>query len=224
MLFSIVINDTIRACKKTKLGTIIVYADDILIVSRTRYALQRLFSIIECCLADINLQVNEDKCKCICVGRRFKEPCVPIKSLTGIDIAWADEVRYLGVYICGSVQFKTSPSELKKSFNRACNSILSKLLGKSSEDLILHLVKVKCLPVLLYGSEVCNYPLYTLRSLDFCLIRFAMKIFRTANRDTAVFCLDSMGVLLPSVAVPLRQARFGERLSLIDNCFCNVLL
>jgi len=59
----------------------------------------------------------------------------------------------------------------KKTSHRSINAIFGKV-GRIASEVILHLVKTKCLPILLYGLE--RYPLnkaYT-RSLDFAVTRF----------------------------------------------------
>jgi len=41
----------------------------------------------------------------------------------------------------------------KRSFYRAANDILGKIGGRATEDVILQLIRSKCLPALLYGLE-----------------------------------------------------------------------
>jgi len=41
----------------------------------------------------------------------------------------------------------------------------------------------KCLPVLLYGLVVCPLSKTDLKSLDFVINRFFMKLFRTSDID-----------------------------------------
>jgi len=42
----------------------------------------------------------------------------------------------------------------------------------TSEEVILCLIKTKCLPMLLYGLEICSLTKANQRSLDFAVIRF----------------------------------------------------
>jgi len=51
----------------------------------------------------------------------------------------------------------------------------------SSEEVVLQLVKSKCLPILLYCLEVCPLTKTDLKLLDFL-------IFRTSNIDTVKTC------------------------------------
>ena len=47
-----------------------------------------------------------------------------------------------------------SSEEAKRSFHRAANAIFGKIGRLASEEVTLHLLKTKCIPVLLYRLEV----------------------------------------------------------------------
>ena len=78
-----------------------------------------------------------------------------IVSASDQVIAWVTEMCYLGVYVTQSRAFKCSLEHAKRSFYRAANAIFAKVGRVASEEVTLHLFKSKCLPVLLYGLEVC---------------------------------------------------------------------
>ena len=50
----------------------------------------------------------------------------------------------------------------------------------ASEDVILHLLYSKCIPVLIYGLESFVLNSSDKRSVDFVLQRFLMKLFHTS--------------------------------------------
>ena len=91
---------------------------------------------------------------------------------SGQSLQWVDQLRYLGVFIVRSVKFKCSLDHAKRNFFRSSNSISGKVGSAASEEVVLHLIKTKCLPVLLYGLEVCYLTKADQRSLDFAVIRF----------------------------------------------------
>ena len=68
-------------------------------------------------------------------------------------LRWVKEIRYLGVYITQSRKFRCSLNHAKQSFHRSINVIFGKIGRTASEEVILELVKSKCLPILLYGLE-----------------------------------------------------------------------
>jgi hypothetical protein len=59
--------------------------------------------------------------------------------------------------------------------------------------------------MLLYASEAVNIPTATIRFLDFCTVRFVMKIIRLNNKDIAASCMDCFGLQLPSALNVVRR-------------------
>ena len=58
-----------------------------------------------------------------------------------------------------------------------------------SEEVILQVVRTKCMPVLLYGLEACLLPKSDNSSLDFVVNRFFfMELFKTNNIDVVNYC------------------------------------
>ena len=64
-------------------------------------------------------------------------------------------MRYLGVHFVKSRTLKCSLDAAKRGFYRAANSIFGKIGRIASEEVVLQLIKSKCVPVLLYGLEAC---------------------------------------------------------------------
>jgi len=76
----------------------------------------------------------------------------------------------------------------KMSFCRLANGIFGKVGRIASEEVVLCLITSKCLPVLLYGLEVCPLSKSDLQSLDFVVNRLLMKLFKTSNYDIICEC------------------------------------
>ena len=76
------------------------------------------------------------------------------------------------------------------------NSIFARVGRPASEEVMMQLLKQKCLPILLYALEVCNVDKRVLQSLDFTVNRFFMKLFRTYNIETLVYCQTVFGLSL----------------------------
>ena len=132
-----------KKCNDSGLGVILVYADDIILITRSCSNLQRLLDIVQHELFYLNLVLNAQKCCCLRIGSRFNAPCALMVCLDGTPIPWVSRIRYLGIFIDSGRGFRCSIDEAKRKFNRAANSIFSKLLGSASEELILHLLKGK---------------------------------------------------------------------------------
>jgi hypothetical protein len=132
------------------------------------------------------------------IGSRFDVACENLNTVLGDAITSVNEIRYLGVFLVAGRVTKFSVSSAKTKFNRAVNSVLSKVLFAITEDLILRLIKVKCrpIPILPHCLEVCDLNKATIASLDFCAMRFDFRNFRTSIRAVVRDCLNVFQFLL----------------------------
>ena len=69
-----------------------------------------------------------------------------------------------------------------KAFN--CRPIFGNIGRTASEEVTFALIKSKCLPVLLYGTEACPINSAMRHSLQFALNRTLLKIFGALPKDT----------------------------------------
>ena len=60
----------------------------------------------------------------------------------------------LGVHIVESKSFEILTDQSRQSFYRAANAIFGRVGGIASEEVVLHLMSTKCIPILLYGLEL----------------------------------------------------------------------
>ena len=60
-------------------------------------------------------------------------------------------------FIVKSRIFQCLIDEAKRYFYSAANAIFGKVGRLASEEVTLHLLKTKCIPILLYGLEACLY-------------------------------------------------------------------
>ena len=95
-----------------------------------------------------------------------------------------------------------------KKFYRAANGNFGKIGRVASEEVILHLISSKCLPILLYGLEGLPLYQYKLNSLDFVINRFFMKLFKTTDMYTVATLQEMFGFELPSVRIARRTVKF----------------
>ena len=83
----------------------------------------------------------------------------------------------------------------------------------ASGEVVLQLVKSKCLPVLLYCLEVCPLTKNDLNSLDFVINRLFMKLFKTSDIDTVKICQLQFSFPLPSAVIEKRTRKFIHSLT-----------
>jgi hypothetical protein len=154
-LFAVVIDSIARLSTFGQAFLIVLYADDILLLSPSVCDLQRLFSKCETILSTLDMAINTKKSCCIRIGPRCDSVCDNILSKSGSALPWVNEIRYLGISIVKSRIFKCDTSCAKRAFYKSLNAVFGKVGRIASEEVVLELVSKKCMPVLLYGLEVC---------------------------------------------------------------------
>jgi hypothetical protein len=87
---------------------------------------------------------------------------------------------------------------VKRSFYRAANTIFGKVGRIALEEVILHLLTNKYIPVLLFGLDACTLTKSDLNTLDFTVKRFLMKLFKAVNTELINECRIMFGVKQPS--------------------------
>ena len=132
-------------------------------------------------------------------------------------------MRYLGIYLVSANAFSCTFDNNKRSFYRSFNSILGKVGRVASQEVVVQLVKTKCLPSLLYGLDVCPVNNKQTKSLDFAITSSFRKIFDTKSADIVKECMDAFNCLSTSAAVIRKKCKFLVKYSsLIDNGLCHL--
>ena len=187
-LFAVYVDNLAKSCSTTRATFITLYADDILLVSPSVCGLENLLKICERELNFLDMSINFKKCSCIRIGPRCNSMCRNIsKSSTNVTILWVNEFKYLGVTLINSRTFKCSLDHAKKSFYRRANAILGNIGRTASKEVILEVIKSKCILVLLYGLEACHLvkAIAQLHSLDFDVNRLQWRIQDFCEGDVA---------------------------------------
>jgi len=187
--FAIYIDDVCTCSKFYRYSYVILYADDIVLLAPSVTTRESMFTSCVVELTYLDMAVNSKKSCCFRVGPRCDKHCKNIRTSRGHLIPWVDEMRYFGLFIVQSRTFKYSLDHAKRSFYHAVNGIFGRIGRMASEEVILELIKTKCLlPILLYGLEVCPLSKTNLRSLDFPINRFFMKLFNTSDIQIVTEC------------------------------------
>ena len=96
--------------------SIIVYADDIILLAPSLTALQSLLDSCEDELYYLDMCMNSSKSKCIRFGPRDKNTCANIITRDGKIIEWVGSCRYLGLFFISGPKLKTSNDNAKAKF------------------------------------------------------------------------------------------------------------
>jgi len=129
--------------------SIILYADDILLLAPSICSLENLLLACETKLHELDLAINVKKSVCIRTGPRCRSPCVPLVMSDGSELCWlcwVESVRYLGVFIIRSYHFSCSFDNAK---NLSTEVLMQSLVKLAGQHLRMHLIKSKCIPILL---------------------------------------------------------------------------
>jgi len=98
VLFAVYRDDICRL-SNVILGTVVLYADDILLIAPSESILQKLLLAREKELDAIDMVINVKKSSDVRVGRRHKVTCAHYAEITtseGDNLTWVKEIRYLG--------------------------------------------------------------------------------------------------------------------------------
>jgi len=139
--------------------------------------------------------------------------------------AWVTSARYLGVYLESSFTFKFSLDVNKAKFYKAFNCIgLFGEIGRiTSEEVIFALIKSKCLPILLYGTEACSTNSAMRHSLQFALNRTLFKIFGALSKDTYKDICKYFGIMPMDGLISVRRSKFYLRYCASESAVCHAI-
>ena len=199
-----------------------MYADDILLLAPSICSLENLLLACETKLYELDLAINVKKSVCVRIGPRCRSPCVPLVMSDGSELSWVESIRYLGVFIVRPCYFSCSFDNAKKSFYRSFNAIFGKIGRIASEDVVMHLIKSKCIPILLYATEACPVNRSLEKSLQFSVTRILMKIFKTKSNEIVMECQNYFGFYTISTLIMSRKLRFLYKLMNSQNELCEL--
>jgi Reverse transcriptase (RNA-dependent DNA polymerase) len=110
-LFAIYLNDIDSNLPHDKRHFIVLYADDILLLHPSVSGLQSLLKTCEKEWLDMSINV---KISCyMLIGPRYNIAGANIKTSSGLQLPWLNEIRYLGIFF-------TSQTQIRVSFDLPC--------------------------------------------------------------------------------------------------------
>ena len=115
---------------------------------------------------------------------------------------------------------------VKKAFSRAANCVIGRLGGPTARNnaVLVELIKTKCIPILMYGTEASSLRKAQISSLDFSVVRFGMKILHSANKQSVIQSLSDLGLSLPGECIVRRTANFKRKFENSQNVMCQTVL
>ena len=129
---------------------LLLYADDMALMSPSLRGLQKLLSVTEAYCKEWDILLNSKKSKNMLFGKQHDLPSL---TLNGKDIEWVESWKYLGITLLSYKHFNCCINDKVKSFYRCANAIL-RIDGRSNEMMMLQLLESQCISILTYAIEV----------------------------------------------------------------------
>jgi len=119
--------------------------------------------------------------------------------------------------------FTCATDNAKIKFYRSFNCIFRKVGRVASEHVLVELLKTKCIPVLLYGLEVCSLSKTQIRSLDYAVLSCYRKLFNVKSNENVRFCMSMFNCDDVNTLLTKRKQNFIGNLALMDNLLCEMI-
>ena len=226
-LFSIYINDLANLIKESNLGvevstgeygdtiefiSILMYADDIVLLSETEVDLQELLFVVERWCFKWRLEVNVSKTNILHVRRKKKSQSRFWFLLNNQTVEYCSSYKYLGVFITEHLDFDFTVSSQSASAGRALSSVICKMIkNKGFPFNIYSLLYTSCVTSISdYSSAVTGFKEYD--SLEKLHLR-AVRAFLGAPKNACNAGVQSeVNLLLPRYRTKLEMVRYYARL------------
>jgi hypothetical protein len=184
--------------------------------------LQLMLNVCEVYLTEIGMSINVNKSTCTRIGPRFNAQCAELVSAFGGIIKWVNSCRYLGIFIVSGRTFKCSFDDAKSRFFRAFNAIYGKIGRLASEEVVISLLRTKCIPILLYATEACPLLVRNKQSFEFAITRVFMKLFCTSSLEIIKDSQRFFNFMPIQSQIAIRTANFLQKMTASLNSVCSL--
>jgi hypothetical protein len=129
----------------------LAYADDLILLAPSLLCMQNMLDLCAEKCGEMGLRFNIAKCVTGVIGK-CKGSCLKNLVLYNEVLPWNEELCYLGMTFKFGVHLSINASARSRKF---VGSVASVLRGRVNDanDVYLHVIKTKCLPLLVYGID-----------------------------------------------------------------------
>ena len=221
--FAIYIDDLIRILKKMGVGchmiqffiACLLFADDMTLLSPTRYALQQLLDACADYCMKFCLKFNTSKTKIMVFGKLSRSVQLLARlQINGESIEFVESWKYLGFHLVSHDSFKFSITQDLRGFFASVNSILS-CMQRPRENVLMQLLYSNCVPKLTYGAAVKDLTASEKNQLNVAANSAVRRIFGFRYWQSIRQLREFYGFL--SIEQMFEKARLRFRHSLIDH-------
>ena len=232
-LFAIFINDLAEEIRNSGLGvklecgplsslteveivSILLYADDIILLADSEADLQALLTIVENWCKRCRLEVNLSKTNVMHVRKKRTPQSRFVFLLNKQPVAYSSSYKYLGINIDEHLDIKYSVSCQSDAAGRALSVVVTKMIKNGGFPFKLY--------EMLYNSCVCSVADYTAPVTGYQEFESTMKLHLKAIRAYLgvpknacnVGVLSEVNLILPRYRTWLSMIRFYHRLMKMD--------
>lgn len=221
-LFSIYINDLIPLVNGLEAGvmvgntriSILLYADDIVLVSDSPYGLQSQITAVDTWLKNCYMKINTDKTKV--VHFRPKRSSVTIAKFYcgGNKLETVSSYKYLGVTFNDYMDFKITADGIAKGSSRAASKLIAVYYasGGLSWNVYSHIYSNLVVPAMDYASAIWGFQRHGCCDT---VQRRVIRCFMGVGKKTPLPAVESdMGWYPPYIRHRVEMARLWCRLCL----------
>ena len=229
-LFTVFMNDLLIIIRKKGLGChvksmflgAIMFADDLALITPSRYAMQELISVCDSYCKEHGLSFNAKKSKSIIFGKKFDTIVPASLTLNNEPIQYIKEWKYLGCLVVSGKEFTFSCRNELSNFRRSVNSIIASI-AKPSEQVSMMMLYQFSIPILTYASEVKEFSNSDMHSCQVAVNDAVRRIF-SYNRWESIRTLRScFGYKDLYTLFALRKKSFRAKLPLMRNLAVSLL-
>jgi len=203
-LFSRYIRELVSRVTSSKIGcnigglfyNLLAYADDMVLLAPSWYALQQLIDLLSALAADIDMSCNTLKTVCMIfnpICKRKIVPCVfPPLTLNGACLNYVSEFKYLGHVINNKLSDDEDVKrEIRSLFVRT--NILLRRFGKCSVSVKLTLFRAYCLCFYDIGLWT-SYSATVFKRMEACYNKCIKSFFKYRRYDSVTEMLQELGL------------------------------
>jgi hypothetical protein len=187
---------------------VLVYADDILLLSSSFTHLQLMLKECNSILLKLGMSINVGKSQFMRCGKHHNAPCA-VLQIAGITIERVASLKYLGVTFLSDRSLMTDYDCKKATFYRSFNAVYNKSKNAEAETISVTLLQSICLPSMLYAIEALSPKHSVLTSLDNIITRCFGRIFHTYDSLILNDCRLYLNVRPISIEYYSRTCKFA---------------
>ena len=195
--------------------SVLLFADDICLISPTRSALQKMIDACSSYCSEYGLTFNCKKSKILVFnGRHVDLDALKPLELNGTKIDFVSQIKYLGMTIISNPTFTFTAEPDLRSFYRASNSVLN-VLTKPDEAVQMQLLFTNCVPTLSYGCSIKDYSSREMSDCNTAVNNAIRRIFSFRRWESTRDLRENFGY--PSLHEIFSKAKQKFRLSVANH-------